>query len=480
MTFNLKASTLQTHQECVTVSGAFGHYLKKIPTCRPLHSSTFIPLNIMKEIRVGIIGFGTVGSGLAQTLLEQKENLKKKTGALITVARVADKSLTALPAQFTGTQLTNNADDVINDPQIDIVVELIGGIEPAKSFLLKAINQKKHVVTANKALLSIHGKEIFDAAVASNVEVGFEASVGGGIPVIKALKEGLVANRINSICGIMNGTANFILTRMTDHGTPFAEVLAEAQRLGFAEADPTYDIEGIDTAHKLAILMTIAYGLNVQLKDISVEGISSIQPIDIKFARKFGCKIKLLAISRNHLDHVEARVHPTMVPEEHMLASINGAFNAIEFNGDTVGDILVYGQGAGKMPTGSAVAADVVDISRNMLSGSINRTPALSFLPENIQPPVITPMSQLVCSYYFRVTALDQPGVLAAISGIFGKHNISIKSMMQQGQDTNEPVNIVFRTHTTREDEVCKAIAEIDALPVCAAPTVKIRMLNLE
>lgn len=434
----------------------------------------------MKTIRVGIIGFGTVGSGLAQTLYEQNERLQQKTGAQILVSRVADKSLEALPQHFTETLLTHSADDVLNDPQIDIVVELIGGIEPAKTFLLKAIANGKHVVTANKALLSIHGKEIFDAAVAKNVEVGFEASVGGGIPVIKALKEGLVANNILSICGIMNGTANFILTKMTDLGSPFPEVLAEAQRLGFAEADPTYDIEGIDTAHKLAILMTIAYGLNVQLKDITVEGISKIQPVDIHFARKFGCKIKLLAISRNHGTHVEARVHPTMVPEDHMLASINGAFNAIEFNGDTVGDVLLYGQGAGKMPTGSAVAADVVDISRNMLSSAINRAPALSFLPQNISQPVITPMSELVCSYYFRVTALDKPGVLAAITGIFGKHNISIKSMMQQGQDANEPVNIVFRTHSTKEEEVVRAIAEIDALPVCTAPTVIIRMLNQE
>jgi homoserine dehydrogenase len=316
-------------------------------------------------------------------------------------------------------------------------------------------------VTANKALLSIHGKEIFEAAVKNKVEVGFEASVGGGIPVIKALKEGLVANRILSIMGIMNGTANYILTKMTDQGAAFSEVLKEAQALGFAEADPTYDIEGIDTAHKLAILMTIAYGKHVQLKDINTEGISKIQPIDIDFAREFGCRIKLLAISHNHDSHVEARVHPTLVPESHMLANINGAYNAIYFTGDTVGNVLLYGQGAGKMPTGSAVAADVVDIARNILHGSTGRVPALSYLPEHIGIPAITPMTELRCPYYFRITALDKPGVLSTISGIFGKHSISIKSVIQKSRQQNEPVSIVLHTHEASEADVQKALTEI-------------------
>jgi homoserine dehydrogenase len=431
----------------------------------------------MKEIHVGLIGFGTVGKGLANALLAQKERLLQKTGSVFVLSTVADIALRSLPEEFSGVTLTNDANDIFADPKIDIVVELIGGMEPARSFLLKAIANGKHVVTANKALLAVHGREIFQAAAEKNVEVGFEASVGGGIPVIKALKEGLVANRINYIKGIMNGTANYILSQMTDHGTPFQEVLKEAQKLGYAEADPTYDVEGIDTAHKLAILMTIAYGQSVHLDDITVEGISSIQPIDIQFAGKFGYRIKLLAISRNHGDHVEARVHPTMVPENHMLATINGAFNGIQFQGDTVGDVLLYGQGAGMMPTGSAVAADVVDIGRNIAFGCINRVPALSFLPEHIGKPTITPMQQLVCPYYFRITALDQPGVLATITGIFGKHGISIRSMMQQERDANEPVYIVFRTHRTTEGAVEKAIAEIDALDVCTVPTVKIRLL---
>ncbi len=434
----------------------------------------------MKEIRVGLIGFGTVGQGLAQTLLAQKERLIQKTGITFTLAAVADIAIDTLPDEFNGVSLTRDADEIFTDPTIDIIVELIGGMEPARSFLLKAIDNGKHVITANKALLSVHGREIFKAAAKHNVEVGFEASVGGGIPVIKALKEGLVANRINYIKGIMNGTANYILTQMTDHGTPFQEVLKEAQELGFAEADPTYDVEGIDTAHKLAILMTIAFGLHVHLDDITVEGISNIEPIDIDFAKSLGYRIKLLAISRNHGDHVEARVHPTMVPEDHMLATINGAFNGIQFNGDTVGDVLLYGQGAGMMPTGSAVAADVIDIGRNITTDAVNRVPALSYSPDHIGEPTITPMDQLICPYYFRVTALDKPGVLSLITTIFGKYNISIKSMMQQEHDANEPVYIVFMTHRATEGDVKNAIEEINALEVCTGPTVKIRLLISE
>jgi len=431
----------------------------------------------MKTINVGLIGFGTVGSGLAQTLFNQKERLKRKVGAEIALTRVADININTLPDLFSNITLTGDANDLFTDDSIDIVVELIGGLEPARSFILKAIEHGKHVVTANKALLSIHGKEIFEAATASGVEVGFEASVGGGIPVIKSLKEGLAANRIDSIMGIMNGTANYILTRMTDEGIAFDDVLKDAQDKGYAEADPTYDVEGIDTAHKLAILMTIAYGKHVHLDHITCEGITRIEPIDIDFAREFGYRIKLLAISHNHGEHVEARVHPTMVPTSHMLANINGAFNAIHFVGDTVGDVLLYGMGAGMMPTGSAVAADVVDIGRNILFNSVGRVPPLSYLPQEIGEPAITPMANLSCPYYFRVTALDKPGVLAAISGTFGKYGISIKSVLQKARKENEPVHIVLRSHTASEEAVIKALAEIDELDVCTSPTVKIRLL---
>ena len=432
----------------------------------------------MKTINVGLIGFGTVGSGLAEVLLSQHERLVQRSGLSVRLAKVADINISELPPRFAGTELTNDAVEMINDPDIDIIVELIGGIQPAKKFVMDAIAAGKHVVTANKALLSQEGKEIFAAAAAKGVEVGFEASVGGGIPVIKSLKEGLVANKILSIMGIMNGTANYILTRMTDEGIEFADVLKDAQELGFAEADPTYDVEGIDTAHKLAILMTMAYGMNITHNEIATEGISQVEPVDIEFAREFGCRIKLLAISRNHGDHVEARVHPTMVPESHLLASINGAYNAIHFTGDTVGNVLLYGPGAGKMPTGSAVAADVVDIARDISAGSVGRVPSLSYLPEEIRDIRITPMEELSCPWYFRISARDEPGVLAAIAGILSKYGISIESVIQKGRQQSGPVSIVISTHTAQESSVLDALTEIDGLEVVSVPTVKIRMLD--
>ncbi len=434
----------------------------------------------MKKIHVGIIGFGTVGQGLGRAMLEQRQQLQQKSGIDFVLKMVADISVSSLPPEFADVQLTNDAQEIIQAPEIDIVVELIGGMEPAKSFLLSAINNGKHVVTANKALLSVHGKEIFAAAAQKNVEVGFEASVGGGIPVIKALKEGLAANRINRIQGIMNGTANYILSKMTDQGLPFADVLKEAQELGFAEADPTYDVEGIDTAHKLSILMNIAYGQSVHLDDVAVEGISSIEPIDIHFAKEFGYCIKLLAISYNHGDHVEARVHPTMVPENHMLSTIGGAFNGILFNGDVVGDVLLYGQGAGMLPTGSAVAADVVDIGRNMVCDAVNRVAPLGWLPEELKAPRVTPMEELVCPYYLRTTVIDQPGVLTKLTGILGKYQVSIRSMVQQQRNENEAVYVVFRTHEAKEARIKQAIDEINTLDICTAPTVIIRLMREE
>lgn len=432
----------------------------------------------MKKIHVGIIGFGTVGSGTAEVLLAQAATLSKKTNLVINLKTVADINISSLPEQFSGTTLTRNADDIFNDPEIDIVVELIGGIEPAKSFILKAIAAGKHVVSANKALFSTHGREIFEAASKKGVEVGFEASVGGGIPVIKALKEGLAANTILSIKGIMNGTANYILSQMTDHGLAFDSVLKDAQAKGYAEADPTYDVEGIDTAHKLVILMVMAYGINISLEDVSIEGISRIEPIDIEFARQFGFRIKLLAISRNHGDHIEARVHPTMVPEAHLLANINGAMNGINFNGDMVGNVLLYGQGAGKLPTGSAVAADIVDIARNVAFNCVGRVPSLSYLPGEIKDCVITPMEKISGCYYFRISAVDKPGVLATIAGILGKNGISIESVIQKKRESIDPVPIVIRTHEAQEKAVSAAIDEIDSLDITTDKTVKIRILE--
>jgi homoserine dehydrogenase len=434
----------------------------------------------MKTINVGIIGFGTVGSGTAEVLRQQAERLSSKTGCRIRLKTVADIVTKELPPQFAGVELSRDAASLFADPEIDIVVELIGGIEPARTFILKAIAAGKHVVTANKALISQYGMEIFTAAAERNVEVGFEASVGGGIPVIKALKEGLAANRIDSIMGIVNGTSNYILNKMTEEGVPFAEVLKEAQAKGYAEADPTYDVEGIDTAHKLVILMTMAYGMSVQLSDVSIEGITAIEPVDIEFARDFGYRIKLLAISVNHGDHVEARVHPTLVPVSHMLANIGGAYNGIHFQGDMVGNVLFYGLGAGKMPTGSAVVADIVDIARNIDRGSINRVPSLSYLPEKIGPARITPMSELRCPYYFRITAADQPGVLSTLAGILGKNGISIESVIQMGRQKKGTVPVMIRTYEATEAAVQAALAEIDGLDICPAKTVKIRILQEE
>ncbi len=432
----------------------------------------------MKEIKVGLIGFGTVGRGMAQVLMDQGGRLAKKMGAAVVLKKVADIAVSQLPEQFADIKLTKDAQELFDDPEIHIVVELIGGIEPAKSFILQAIAKGKHVVTANKALISQHGREIFDAAAKAGVEVGFEASVGGGIPVIKALKEGLVANRILSIMGIMNGTANYILNKMTDNGVPFDAVLKEAQEKGYAEADPTYDVEGIDTAHKLAIIMTMAYGMQVSLDDITTEGITAIEPIDIDFAKEFGYRIKLLAISRNHGDHVEARVHPTMVPENHMLASIGGAYNGIYFTGDMVGNVLLYGLGAGMMPTGSAVVADIVDIARNIIHGAEGRVPCLSYMPDHITSRSITPLEKIRCPYYFRISVVDEPGVLSTISGILGKNSISIESVIQKSRRQKGAVPIIIRTYEAEESAVRKAVAEIDSLDIVADKTVKIRILD--
>ncbi|MBC8318665.1 MAG: homoserine dehydrogenase [Desulfobulbaceae bacterium] len=431
----------------------------------------------MKEIQVGIIGFGTVGRGTAEVIYKQAERIAKRSGLKIVLKRVADIVSDTLPAHFGNVILAKDANDIFNDPDIDIVVELIGGTTIAKTFILQAIEKGKHVVTANKALLSIHGTEIFAAAAAKNVEVGFEASVGGGIPLIKALKEGLVANRIESIMGIMNGTGNYILTQMTDYGTPFAEVLKDAQEKGFAEADPTYDVEGIDTAHKLVILMTMAYGMHMRLEDVSCEGITAIQPIDIEFAKEFGYRIKLLAISRNHGDTVEARVHPTLVPEKHLLANINGAYNAIHFTGDMVEDVLLYGKGAGMMPTGSAVVADIVDIARNIDRQAINRVPSLSYLPDQFTSRGITPMESIRCPYYFRFSTVDKPGVLSKIAGVLGNNGISIESVIQKARKQKGSVPIVMRTYEACEADVTKALAEIENMDITIADTVKIRIL---
>lgn len=431
----------------------------------------------MKEIQVGLIGWGTVGCGLAKVLQDNSEMLKERLGVPLRLKRVVDIDLdsprpVSLPREILSTQV----EDILGDDEIQIVVELIGGMEPAKTFLLESMKRGKHVVTANKALLAVHGSELFAAARERRVNIAFEAAVGGGIPLIRALREGLVANRIGHIYGILNGTANYILTRMAREGTTFAKALSEAQAQGIAEADPSLDVEGVDAAHKIAVLSALAYCCEVDFDQIHIEGISQIEPSDIQFAKDFGYQIKLLAISRNDGERIEVRVHPTMIPQEHMLAKVEGAYNAIHISGDAVGDVMLYGLGAGMMPTGSAVVGDLVDLGRDLLVGSGVRIPPLACEGEAVVQRQIKPMDELVINYYFRFSAVDQPGVLSKISGILGNHDISIASVIQKGRQVKGSVPVVMMTHEARERDVRLALAEIGELQVVTAPTLLMRV----
>lgn len=416
-------------------------------------------------INVGLIGFGTVGTGVVRVLSDNASVITDKLGCDVTLKRIADLDTERdRGVKLEKGVLTGNADDILNDPEISVVIELIGGTTVAKDIILKALGAGKHVVTANKALLSTHGREIFRAAEARGLSIGFEASVGGGIPIIKALREGLSPNRIDSIYGIINGTANYILTKMETEGSKFEEVLKSAQEKGYAELDPTYDVEGIDTAHKLAILINLAYGTYVKLDSIYTEGISRITELDVGFAREFGFRIKLLAIAKEADGEIEARVHPTLVPEPHPLAKVDGVFNAVFLHGNAVGDTMFYGRGAGMMPTASAVVADVVDITRDIVKGSPPRLTPLSYSQGAIKDVRIKNMDDLELPYYLRFSALDKPGVLSKISGVLGAHNISISSVIQKGRKAGEAVPLVITTHKAREKELRTAIAEIEKL----------------
>jgi homoserine dehydrogenase len=434
----------------------------------------------MKEIKVGLIGFGTVGSGVGRILERNSRLIEKRMGARLVLKRIADIDLKSdRGVKLRPGVLTRKAEEVIEDPEIDIIIELVGGIEPAKTFILRAIRNRKHIVTANKALLALHGDEIFREAQRFGVDVNFEASVGGGIPLIRSIKEGLVANRIDSIFGILNGTSNYILSKMTDEGRPFKEVLREAQEKGYAEADPTYDIEGIDAAHKLAILIRLAFGTPLRFNDIFIGGISEITPLDIQFGREFGYRIKLLAIGKIEKGKVDARVHPTMIPEGHLLSTVEGVFNAVYIQGDAVGPTLFYGQGAGQMPTGSAVVSDLVELGRNVLIGaSGRRVPLLSFQESAIEKIPLKKMDDVVMPFYMRFSALDQPGVLSKISGILGKNNISISAVIQKGRQVNGAVPIVMMTHEAKEKNVHQALKEIDRLGVILGKTMFLRVEN--
>jgi homoserine dehydrogenase len=428
-------------------------------------------------VKVGLIGLGIVGGGVARLLLDEKERLAGVLGADLVLARAAD--LDQGLAQDLGLAdgvYTPDAAAILDDPAIDIVVELMGGLEPARSFVLEAVANGKQVVTANKALLAHHGAEIFAAAKEKGVGVAFEASVGGGIPLIRSLREGLSANRINNCLGILNGTCNFILTKMTAEGASFEDVLREAQEKGFAEADPSFDVEGIDTAHKLAIVASLVTGSQPRLEDIPTEGITKLTPLDIQFAGEFGYKVKLLALLNQEDGGVEARVHPALVPMEHVLASVDGSFNALHLNGDWVDDVLLYGRGAGRRPTASAVVGDIVDTARDILRGVAGRVPALGRAGAGGEEPlVLKPISEAVCQYYFRFTALDKPGVLAAIAKILAEHQISIEAVIQKGREDGGGVPIVMMTHEAKEAEVQAALDEINGLEVISQPTMLIR-----
>ena len=435
----------------------------------------------MREIKIGLLGCGTVGTGVAKLLIDSQDLLSARVGARLNLKWVADiDTETARDIRFPEGMFIKDAQKVVDDPEIEIVIEMIGGETIAKDFILKAIDNGKHIVTANKALLAGHGNQLFAAAAQKGVDLSFEASVGGCMPTIKSMRESLVANHIHAMTGILNGTCNYILSKIADEGITFQEALAEAQKQGYAEADPTLDVGGFDTAHKIAILTALAYGMEINLKDVYVEGISGITPLDIEFAEQFGYRIKLLAISKFENDRVEARVHPTMIPFDNLLASIKGTVNAITVSGDAVGDILLYGHGAGMMPTASAVLSDIVDIARNILSGTVRRVPALSYQRENIRKIPILPIDDLITNYYFRFSALDRPGVLSAISGIIGKYGISIQSVHQKGRKMNGAVPVVMLSHRAKEANVKRALAEINDLDVVSREAVLIRIENEE
>ncbi len=438
----------------------------------------------MNDIKVGLIGFGNIGAGVVRLLRENADVIRNKVGTGIVLKRIADLDITSdRGVEVDPSVLTTDVNEIFNDPEISVVIELIGGYEPAKSFVLKAIEKGKHIVTANKALLALHGNDIYAAAASKGVEVQFEASVGGGIPVLTAIKSNLAANRFGSVFGIMNGTCNYILTRMTQEGADFAEMLQAAQELGYAEPDPTFDIEGVDTAHKLAVLVSLCFGTRIDFNSIYTEGITGISSLDVKFARDFGYRIKLLAIGKLIDGQVEARVHPTMIPLHNPLADVNGVFNAIRLTGDFVGPVMFYGRGAGQNPTASAIVGDLIGLARSMQAGAGRRMSPLGFLDAAIADLPIKPMAEIVSKYMLRFSALDKPGVLGSIAGSLGMHGISIESMVQTAHEADDttPVPIVIMTHEAREGSVRQALSEIDQLDIICQKTVFIRIEdNLE
>jgi homoserine dehydrogenase len=426
----------------------------------------------LKPVRIALLGCGTVGEGVVRLLRRNAAMLERKLGAPLELASVADRSLKPIPSLgVTAKLITRDAAALVVHPDIDIVVELFGGIEPARSLILKALAAGKDVVTANKALLADHGERIFAAAAKARMAVGFEASVGGGVPIIRTLRESLAGDRQRAVYGIVNGTCNSILTMMTEDGAAFSDALAEAQRTGLAEANPTLDIEGHDAAHKLCLLVTLAFGATLKPAQVYTEGISSLTQADIAYARELGYTIKLLAIARDDNGAIEARVHPTMIPTRHLLASVGGAFNAIYIHGEALGPTMYVGLGAGQMPTATAVMADVLEIARARVAGTAMRRHALGYPAAEVKRARVKPMDDVLCEYYLRFQARDKPGVLGTIASVLGRNGISIASVIQQGRGVESTVPVIMRTHEARERNLKRALARIARLhPVGSAP----------
>jgi len=439
----------------------------------------------MKPIQVGLMGMGTVGSGTFNVLQRNQSEIKRRAGRDIEISMVADLDVAKAQALAgPNVKVVNDARQIIANPEIDIVVELIGGYGIAKTLVLEAIAAGKHVVTANKALLAVHGTEIFAAAHAKGVMVAFEAAVAGGIPIIKALREGLTANSIQWVAGIINGTTNFILSEMRDKGLDFDVVLKEAQRLGYAEADPTFDIEGVDAAHKVTLMSAIAFGIPVQFDKAYVEGITKLGAADIKYAEQLGYRIKLLGITKRTATGIELRVHPSLVPTQRLIANVEGAMNAVMVQGDAVGTTLYYGKGAGSEPTASAVIADLVDITRLHTADPLNRVPHLAFQPDAMSTAKILPMTEVVTSYYLRLRVADEAGVLAKLTGLLAEANISIDAVLQREADQvsqagENQTDVIILTHETREGKMNEVLAQMQALPTVMAPITKIRKEEL-
>ena len=438
-------------------------------------------MSVYPPVKVGLLGLGTVGGGVTRVLARNAEEISRRAGREILITHAAARNLDTTTANTAGMKLTGEAVEVVDDPEVSIIVELMGGYEPSRSLALRALANGKHVVTANKALIARHGNEIFAAARNAGMMVGFEAAVAGGIPIIKAIREGLAGNRIEWVAGIINGTANFILSEMRDKGRDFPEVLAEAQALGYAEADPTFDVEGIDAAHKLTILASIAFGIPLQFDQVYIEGISRMTREDVAYAEEFGYRIKHLGIARRDGQGVQLRVHPTLIPQRQLLANVNGVMNAVLVKGDAVGQSLYYGAGAGAEPTASAVVADIIDVVRTLTADPDNRVPHLAFQPDALSDLPVLPMTEVETAYYLRLQAQDRPGVLAEVTRILADRDISIEALLQKEPAPGaSDVPIILLTYEVQEQRMNEAIAAIEALVSIRAPVTRIRLEHLD